>query len=691
MELRIQIEYSLVPRPRESVVIFDRVRLRSLVLRLVVIFLLLASTLQAAPGQWTALSPEGGDVRALAYDPRDPERVYLGTSAGRLFISNDGGANWSKLARLGSGTDYVLDNIAIDSTDPSIIYVAAWSLSDHSGDLFRSQDGGTTWYTLNGMHGKSLRALALAPSNPKIIVVGALDGVYLSKDQGESWFRITPEGHADLRNIESIAIDPKDSNIIYAGTWHLPWKTSDGGATWKSIKKGLIDDSDVFSIIIDSDNPSVLFLSACSGIYKSEDGGELFRKVQGIPFSARRTRVLQMDSRNHNVVYAGTTEGLWKTLDGGKTFTRMTATNVVINDVIVDPRDGNRVLLATDRIGLLASNNAASTFSTTNRGFAHRQVTALVADRKDTRTYYVGVINDKEFGGVFGTRDAGSNWQQMSSGLGGRDVFTLAQAEDGRLIAGTNRGIFAQEADGTWKGMSTVVKEKIIPTAARSKTKAAKPGVTKKVLRSQLSVRVNDLELGPQQWYAATQDGVYVSSDRGATWASAPIPGHKEFLAVKSRENVIMAASRKGVAISLDGSQHWFAASLPQYVTSVRDVAIGPNASLWFAGREGVFRSDDSGETWDHVLNGLPAMNVAAIMYDAHGKRMLAASSVSPLIYESTDNGRRWQLAAESIGLVRNVSAHHGRIFVTTAFDGVLAQNEGEPASRVAAGGGGGR
>jgi photosystem II stability/assembly factor-like uncharacterized protein len=667
-------------------VIFDRVRLRSLVLRLVVIFFL-ATVLQAAPRQWTSLSPEGGDVRSLAYDPRDPERVYLGTSAGRLFVSTDGGANWSRLAHLGSSTDYVLDNIAVDPTDPNIIYVAAWSLENSGGDLFRSKDAGKTWFTLNGMHGKSLRGLALAASDPKVLVVGALDGVYLSKDQGESWFRITPEGHADLRNFESVAIDPKDPNIIYAGTWHLPWKTSDGGANWKSIKKGLIDDSDVFSIIIDSENPSVLFVSACSGIYKSEDGGELFRKVQGIPFSARRTRVLQMDPRNHNVVYAGTTEGLWKTMDGGKTFTRMTATNVVINDVIVDPRDSNRVLLATDRIGLLASNNAAGSFSPTNRGFAHRQVTSLVADPKDSRTYYVGVINDKEFGGVFASRDSGSSWQQMSSGLGGRDVFTLAQTEDGRLIAGTNRGIFAQSQDGTWKGINTVVLEKII--TARSKKKGAKPVVTKKVLRSELVVRVNDLELGAQQWYAATQDGVYVSADRGATWVNAPIPGHKEFLAVRARGNVIMAASRKGVAISLDGSRHWFAPTLPQYVTAVRDVAVGPDSSLWFAGREGVFRSDDSGETWEHVLNGLPAMNVAAIIYDAPGKRLLAASSVSPLIYESTDSGRRWQLAAESTGLIRNVAAHQGKIFVTTAYDGILTPNESEPAVRSAGGGGG--
>ena len=686
-----KMRYRLMAEAGETPsVIFDRVRLRSLVLRLVILFGL-TTALQAAQREWISLSPEGGDVRSLAYDPSNPERIYLGTSAGRLFVSNDGGASWARLAHLGSGHDYVLDNVAVDPNDPKIIYVAAWSVENDSGDLFRSKDGGKSWFTLNGVHGKSLRALALAPSNPKVVVVGALDGVYLSSDQGESWFRITPTSNSELRNFESVAIDPKDPNVIYAGTWHLPWKTSDGGANWKSIKKGLIDDSDVFSIIVDSDNPSILFVSACSGIYRSENGGEQFQKVQGIPFSARRTRVLQMDPRNHSVVYAGTTEGLWRTTDGGKTFTRMTATNVVVNDVMVDPRDSNRILLATDRIGLLASNDNARTFAASNRGFAHRQVTTLLPDRSDVKTLYASVINDKEFGGVFTSRDAGANWQQTSSGLAGRDVFSLAQAEDGRLVAGTNQGVFGLAKDGTWKALNTVIQEKIVAAPARSKKKGAKLQTIKKITRSALSARVNDLELGQQRWYAATHAGLYMSSDHGTTWTGGPVAGHKECVAVRSRENLVIVGAHKGVAVSLDGGHNWFAASLPQYISAVRDVAISADSTLWLASREGVFRSNDSGESWEHVLGGLPGMNIAAISYDADGKRMLAASSVSPIIYESIDGGHRWQMAAESTGLIRSVTSHHGKLFVTTAYDGVLAQGDTDAGTRVSAGGGGGQ
>jgi ligand-binding sensor domain-containing protein len=110
---------------------------------------------------------------------------------------------------------------------------------------------------------------------------------------------------------------------------------------------------------------------------------------------------------------------------------------------------------------------------------------------------------------------------------------------------------------------------------------------------------------------------------------------------------------------------------------------------MWLAAREGVFRSSDSGDNWEHVLVGLPSINVAAITYDVQGNRLLAASSVSPLIYESTDGGHRWRMAAESSSLIRSIASHDGKLFVTTAFEGVLAQSDTESGARVSAGGGG--
>src|ERR1700745_423670 len=300
--------------------------------------------------------------------------------------------------------------------------------------------------------------MALSASDSKILVVGALDGVFRTKDGGNSWERISPPSQAEIKNIESIAIDPKNPDVVYAGTWHLAWKTADGGANWQHINKGMIDDSDVFSVIVDSSNPSVVFASACSGIYKSESAGDLFHKLQGIPFSARRTRVLKQDPANPGTVYAGTTEGLWKTADGGKTWKHVSSSEVVVNDVLVDPRHSNRILIATDRSGVLTSDDGAQTFAASNHGYTHRYVSSILADQSDSSRILVGVVNDREFGGVFSTHDGGLTWQQKSAGLGGRDVFALQQIPNDGLIAGTNKGIFLLDRTSSqWRPINTIV------------------------------------------------------------------------------------------------------------------------------------------------------------------------------------------------------------------------------------------
>ena len=136
--------------------------------------------------------------------------------------------------------------------------------------------------------------------------------------------------------------------------------------------------------------------------------------------TARRTRVLMLDPTSPNTVYAGTTEGLYKTLDGGATFRRMTGPDVIVNDVYVDPKNPQHVLLATDRSGVLESDDSAATFRASNTGFSQRQVASLLVDAKTPQTILAGVVNDKSYGGVFISHDAGASWIQQSSGLQGR-------------------------------------------------------------------------------------------------------------------------------------------------------------------------------------------------------------------------------------------------------------------------------
>src|SRR5438105_3094284 len=161
---------------------------------LLIVFLLPVHADQA----WKVLGPEGGDVRSLAYNPKNPGEIFLGTSTGGIFISNDDGKTWARFAHLGNQEDYVLDHIAIDPSNPDIMYVAAWSVESlERGDIFRTHDGGKTWTPLPAMHHKSVRAMTMSLSNPKVLVAGAIDGVFRTSDGGETWNRVSPEGHAE--------------------------------------------------------------------------------------------------------------------------------------------------------------------------------------------------------------------------------------------------------------------------------------------------------------------------------------------------------------------------------------------------------------------------------------------------------------------------------------------------------------
>lgn len=650
--------------------------------RTIMALALAAFTASAAAEQpWQPVGPDGGTVRSLAFDPNNPDRVYLGTSAGTLYLSTDNGKSWSRFARLGSSTEMVLDHIVIDPSDPKNIFVAAWNaqMPNSDGDLFRSQDAGKTWEIVADLHGKSLRALTISSANPKVLVAGALDGIYRSRDGGHNWERISPENHAEIKNIESIAIDPQNADVIYAGTWHLPWKTDDGGKNWHSIKKGVIDDSDVFTIAIDQAQPANLFISACSGIYRSETAGELFRKIQGIPYSARRTRMLKMDPSDHNVVYAGTTEGLWKTTDSGATWKHMTGSNIVINDVLVDPRQPKRVLLATDRGGVLASDDGGVSFTASNRGFTHRQTAALLVDRNDSSLIYAGLLSDKEFGGVFVSHDAGQSWKQMSEGLDGRDVFLLRQASDNSIIAGTDRGIF-QLMPGASFWISHTPANK--PDAFSAGKRQAHPAPD-----SGLNTRITALDVTDKRWFAATAAAFFTSTDAGENWTKVDLPGIAGVTSISVAGKMVAITSPSAVAVSVNGGESWLPATRPlDPEFTINSVAIDAMGDIWLASRAGVYRSTDAGDSWKKITT-LRLANILNIQFDVENHRMLVVSGASTNIFESVDNGRTWTAISTGWAL-RNLRLARGRLLGTTPFDGIVMQPEVTAAVDSAAGSG---
>jgi photosystem II stability/assembly factor-like uncharacterized protein len=643
-------------------------------------FFLILAGLQRLPAQatWTPVGPAGGDARALAAVPGKPNHLYLGTVDSWIYESMDQGASWSRLAKLDDADDLVLDSIVVDSADAATIYIGAWKLGQPGGGLWVSHDSGKRWNTVEGLRGQSIRALAQAPSNPRILFAGTLEGVFRSADAGGTWVLISPPGSREIHEVESLAVDPVEPDIVYAGTWHLPWKTSDGGKNWKNIKQGLIDDSDVFSIIVDPANPHTIFLSACTGIYKSENAGELFHPIGGIPSTARRTRVIRQDPRKREVAYAGTTEGLYKTVDGGKEFKRQTGPDVIVNDVFVDPGDSNRVLLATDRSGVLASKDGGASFAASNLGFSERKVDALLVDRANPTRMFAGVVNDKTYGGAFVSTNGGTTWEQIDAGLEGRDVFALAQAPDGTVVAGTSRGVFVlveNQAAGVspyWEPRNTVVNtiEKAVTETHSGKRIHVEKKVKAPVI--ELESSVNALDLSQNAWLVSTKFGLLTSKDQGASWQGGMVGGLADYLSVAAWGTIMVAARSDGVVESVDAGSTWVPMRIPSMLTRIHRVAFSSDGALWLGAREGVYLTRNEGMTWMWIER-LPFRDVDGLSFDEGLGKVLVSSRASDWIYAIDPKTLTWQWwqTGYRIGQVR---AAGKRMVAASLYDGVLVE-----------------
>lgn len=650
-------------------------RLRFLTWRLLGV-LTLGCTVCAIPIHalsWFPLGPYGGDARSFASDPNNSKHLYLGTANGWVYDSEDGGISWRRLGEVGNRSDLIIDHILTDARNPQRLVVGAWIVDHPDGGLFISQDGGKTWWDDPDMRGQSIRSLTRSSFNPEMMVAGTLQGVFRSLDDGLHWTQISPVGSTEIHEVQSVAIDPHNPQVIYAGTWHLPWKTVDGGQHWENIKRGIIDDSDVFSILIDPKLPQVVYASACSGIYKSLDAGDLFHKVQGIPSEARRTRKLEQDPEHPDTVYAGTTEGLYRTLDGGKDWQRLTSSDVVVNDVYVDPHDSGHILLATERGGVLRSEDFAASFVASNTGFSSRQVMAYASDPMDPAIVYAGVVNDKQDGGVFQSIDGGAHWREDSVGLDGRDIYSLTMTPAGTLLAGTPHGIFRCKGE-VWINSGRWLRRPA-RGARTSASHSSDPSYGERLSSGQSLIdaivysMVSDEDL---MIYAGTSEGLLQSDDDGIAWTQVRALPLDEVRFVAVEKNRVLAGGLRQLFFSADRGARWEPIALPSDLSQISAVAIDGRNDLWVGGREGVFYSTDEGLSWK-IVYSLDTPQVDGLYFDRTQNRMLLTTSTSSMVFAVQLPGftvRYWDTGWK-LRFARPVGDH---LLAATLFDGIVIQ-----------------
>jgi len=250
---------------------------------------------------------DGEQIPSLAVDPRDPNKVFAavlghpyGPSEERgIYRSTDGGATWTKVLFKDANTGG--SQVAIDPTNPDVVYAALWeatlgpwedgnSYEGTKGGLFKSTDGGITWKQLTkGLPENVVHIqVALSASDEKRLYVtlatthesgyasAAGLGVYRSDDAGENWYKATDDPRPALKigggDLPIAVVDPKNPDVIYSASI-VTERSEDGGKTWMSLR-GAPGGDDYQNLWINPDNPNIILLVSDQGAIVSVNRGE---------------------------------------------------------------------------------------------------------------------------------------------------------------------------------------------------------------------------------------------------------------------------------------------------------------------------------------------------------------------------------------------------------------------------------
>ncbi len=584
--------------------------------------------LLSATARFERIGPFGGTVRSLLISSKNSRIVYLGTSDGQLFKSQDGGLSWSLVHPGIPRRQIVLDTIVEDPADSEHLYAGGWDLRSNGGGLFESRDAGVSWKEVTlPKPDPAVRGLAISLRNPSHMIVGTLSGVFVSSDGGRNWDEVGSHLEGFLQ-VESVAVDPDDPRLLYVGTWHLGYRSGDFGKTWIRNDRGMISDSDVFSLAVDTDNPRTVYASACTGIYRSRDSGNSWTRLKVLPNSYLvRAHIVAIDPTNARRVYGGTTQGLFVSQDAGQSWRRITPADFTIHAVQINPTDGDVILIGTEYHGVLRSKDGGRSWTTANRGFVSRSITRICADHDSPERLYVGEFSGGSSGGFHILDSRSIDWVPLPGReMPGEGMLSfLSLPADRGTLAGTSRGVFQRRSG--FKEWSRL------------------PGTIGNLAVYDL---VQDRD---RKWiFAGTSDGVYRTRTDRIDFEKPTgyrfLPQVFSLLASRSNPARLLAGTHLGVLRSEDFGATWQFSSvgIPDRATVESIVSPAADEDRLFAGTShGLFVSSDGGRRWHPLPDGRLGVRVSSVIcLDAEGYRILAADTTFGGVLLSEDGGANW-------------------------------------------------
>ena len=478
------------------------------------------------------------------------------------------------------------------------------------------------WTPIGPADGAVVLSLALDPVDPSIAYAG-LDGggVYRSTDGGRTWSPASFGLGLDNSLTIALAVSPGEPRNVYAGTPGGVYLSRNGGLTWQRS----LASPPVYAIVINPLQPSRVYAGTANGMFSSEDGGLHWASFgqSARPIFERRFRIEAMaidpvDPQTLYVSYFGAATRMYKTVDGGSTWEKLRREWVLA--LAIDPHHPQTLYAAGYRKVLKSTDGGRSWTAVIGR-----QAYAVAVDPSVPDTVYVG-----DESGVLVSRDAGATWQR--SRIPDRLPFVVALAPDpaspGTVLAGTflaAGGIYrSEDAAASWRPTG----EALINTPISSL--AAAPGGS--------------------PLFAAGPRGIYRTHDSGATWEK------------------------------LLGEGPGVVALLPSHPQTVYAELYAPDGP--------VFRSTDGGETWVAASTGLPFQSVQSLVIDPSDPlRLYVVLEEDGRLFRSLNGGATWAPLGLIAGKLAIDPTRPQTLYVTRGEDVYRSRDGGATWGRVMTGG----
>ena len=648
--------------------------------------------------RWRMIGPHrGGRTVGAVGVPQQPNVFYIGVNNGGVWKTTDYGRTWFPI--FDDQPTGSIGDVAVAPSNPNLIYVASGEgiqrpdLSVGDG-IYKSTDAGKTWVNTGLKDGQQIGGLAIDATNENRVFAAVLGhpygpnterGVYRTTDAGKTWQRVLYKD--ENTGAVQVAIDPKNTNIVYADLWagrQGPWengewngeesglyKSTDGGNTWRQLTKGLPTAKQGLGRIgfcIAPTNTNRLYATVDAGdyggIYRSDDAGESWSQMnkderfwgRGDDFAE-----VKADPENADIVYTADVV-VWKSVDGAKTWSafRGAPGGDDYHRIWINPNNTDIMLIAADQ-GAIITVNGGQTFSSW-----YNQPTAQFYHVSTDNAFPYNVYGGQQESGSVGIASRGNDGQitfHEWHAVGGEEYgYIAADPKNADIIYGGKISKFDKRTGQV---------QNISPEAVRSgkyRFIRTAPILFSPVDPSTLYFAGNVIfktnnggntwqtispDLTREAWDIPLSVGIYTTEQmkqmprRGVVYTIAP--SFKDI-------NTIWAGTDDGyIQVTSNGGKTWKNVTPPQITswskvslmeashTDVNTAYAAVNRIRCDDMRPHIYKTTNGGATWKEIVNGLPDAPINVVREDPLRKGLLFAGS-ERAVYVSPDDGEHWQL-----------------------------------------------